>query len=245
MQINPKAPKPIFKQISDAIRRDIASEVLKHDDAVPSERYYAETLGVSRMTVRAAINELVQEGLLVRSPGRATMVARVANGKINKNAVRFMSFSEDMKARGMKASSRLLSCKEEVADAAVAAQLGLTTGARVIVIERVRLANNEPMALESAYLPHQRFAGLTQFDLNQHSLYDLMEQKFGARPKLADETIEAVALSNAEAKLLGVRPASPALLARRVTRDTEGKVIEVAKAIYRGDRYRMVFVRER
>ncbi len=242
MRINPKDPKPIFKQISDALRHDIGAGVLKPDDAVPSEREYAETLKVSRMTVRAAINELVQEGLLIRKPGRATTVA---NGKINKNAVGFMSFSEDMKSRGMKASSKLLSCREEVADAAVAAQLGLPTGARVILIERVRFANSEPMAIESAYLPHQRFAGLTDFDLGQHSLYDVMEQQFGARPKLADETIEAVQLSTAEARLLAVRPASPALLARRVTRDTEGKVIEVAKAIYRGDRYRMVFVRQR
>lgn len=245
MRISSKDPKPIFKQISDAIRRDIANGVLRADDAMPSERDYAERLKVSRMTVRAAINELVQEGLLIRKPGRATLVARVANGKINKNAVRFMSFSEDMKARGMQAASRLLNCREEVADAAVAAQLGLPAGARVIVIERVRFANKEPMALESAYLPHQRFAGLTQFDLSRHSLYELMEQKFGARPKVADETIEAVQLSSAEAKLLAVRRASPALLARRVTRDTEGNVIEVAKAIYRGDRYRMVFVRER
>ena len=242
MRINPRASKPIFKQISDALRHDIAMGVLKHDDALPSERDYAEKLKVSRMTVRAAINELVQEGLLIRQPGRATVVA---NGKINKNAVGFMSFSEDMKSRGMSASSRLLNCREETADAAVAAQLGLSAGARVILIERVRFANSEPMAIESAYLPHQRFAGLMKYDLTQHSLYDLMEQHFGARPKLADETIEAVQLTTAEAKLLAVRPASPALLARRVTRDTEGKVIEVAKAIYRGDRYRMVFVRQR
>ena len=242
MRINPRASKPIFKQISDALRHDLTVGLLKHDDALPSERDYAEKLKVSRMTVRAAINELVQEGLLIRKPGRTTVVA---NGKINKNAVGFMSFSEDMKSRGMKASSKLLSCREEVADAAVAAQLGLPTGARVILIERVRFANSEPMAIESAHLPYARFAGLTQFDLSQHSLYDLMEEKFGARPKLADETIEAVQLTATEAKLLAVRPASPALLARRVTRDTEGKVIEVAKAIYRGDRYRMVFVRER
>lgn len=242
MRINVHDPRPIFKQISDDIRQDITQGALTTGDAIPSEREYAERLKVSRMTVRAAINELVQEGLLLRRPGRATTVA---NGKINKNAVGFMSFTEDMQSRGMKAASRILNFREETADAAVAAQLGLHTGARVFVIERVRLANDEPMAVESSYLPHGRFVGLAKFDLSKHSLYQLMQQEFHTRPKTADETIEAVQVTTAEAKLLGVRSGSPALLARRVTRDEEGHVIEVAKAIYRGDRYRMVFMRQR
>ena len=242
MRINAKDPRPIFKQISDAIREEIEHGALPAGAPIPSEREYAERLKISRMTVRAAINELVQEGMLLRRPGRAT---QVANGKINKNAVGFMSFTEDMQSRGMKAASRLLNFRQETADAAVAAQLGLPTGGRVFVIERVRLANQEPMAVESIYLPVNRFSGLDQFDLTQHSLYHLMEQEFRTHPKTADETIEAVQLTAAEARLLEVRSGSPALLARRVTRDEDGRVIEVAKAIYRGDRYRMVFVRQR
>ncbi len=242
MRINAKDPRPIFKQIGDHIRHDIEHGALPSGTAISSEREYAEQLKVSRMTVRAAINELVQEGMLLRRPGRATTVA---NGKINKNAIGFMSFTEDMQSRGMKAASQLLNFREETADAAVAGQLGLSTGARVFVIERVRFANSEPMAVESIYLPHSRFAGLVKFDLSKHSLYQLMEQEFHTRPTTADESIEAVQLTTAEARLLSVRSGSPALLARRVTRDEEGRVIEVAKAIYRGDRYRMVFMRQR
>jgi len=242
MRISSRDPRPIFKQISEALREDIAAGVLKPHMAIPSEREYAEQLKVSRMTVRAAINDLVQDGLLVRRPGRATTVA---NGKINKSAVGFMSFSEDMRSRGMSASSKLLRCVEEVADAAVAAQLSLTPGARVIKVERVRLANDEPMALESIYVPQQRFPTLCNFDLEHESIYTLMEREFGSRPSIADESIEAVQLNAAEAKLLNVKPASGALLARRITRDTQGRIIEVAKAIYRGDRYRMVFTRQR
>ena len=242
MRISVRNPQPIFKQISTALRHDIERGVLKPYTAIPSEREYAEQLKVSRMTVRAAINELVSDGLVLRSPGRATTVA---GKKINKSAFGFMSFSEDMQSRGMKTSSTLLKCVEEVADAAIGAQLGLAPGARIIKIERVRLADGEPMALESICVPQQRFPTLHNFDLTKHSVYTLMEREFGSRPSIADESIEAVQLSVAEAKLLKVKTGSCALLARRVTRDTVGNTIEVAKAIYRGDRYRVVFTRQR
>lgn len=242
MRINARDPRPIFKQISDALRQDIVQGALQAHTAIPSEREYAEQLKVSRMTVRAAINELVQEGLLVRSPGRATVVAP---SKMNKSALGFMSFTEDMQARGMKASSQMLKCAEEMADAAVSAQLGLQPGARIIRIERVRLADQEPIALESICVPQHRFPTLIHCDLTKHSVYDLMEHEFGSRPSIADESIEAIQLSATEAKLLHIKPGSCALLARRVTRDTAGNLIEVAKAIYRGDRYRMVFTRQR
>lgn len=242
MRVNHHDPKPVFRQISDAIRRDIQTGALSAGDAIPSEREYAEKLGVSRMTVRSAINELAQEGLLLRHPGRSTVVSPV---KINKSALGFMSFTEDMQSRGMKASSRVLQSREEVADASVAAQLGLSAGARVIFIERVRLANGEPMALERVHLPQIRFGGIAKHDLARQSLYQVMEREFGSRPTHADETIEAVHLNATDARLLGVAKGSPALLACRVTRDERGEIIEAVKTLYRGDRYRMVFTRHR
>lgn len=242
MRINHRDSTPVFRQISDAIRQDIQTGALSAGEAIPSEREYAGKLGVSRMTVRSAINELAKEGWLLRSRGRNTIVSPV---KINKNALGFMSFTEDMQSRGMQASSKVLRSDEEVADAAVAAQLGLAAGARVVFIERVRLASGAPMALERVHLPHARFGGIVKRDLARQSLYEVMEREFDSRPTRADETIEAIRLNATDARLLGVAKGSPALLACRVTRDERGEIIEAVKTLYRGDRYRMVFARHR
>jgi GntR family transcriptional regulator len=115
----------------------------------------------------------------------------------------------------------------------------------VVFVERVRLADGEPMAIERVYLPHDRFGGLLGQDLAQHSLYDLLEREFDCRPSLADESVEAVLLNAGDARLLGVPRNSPALLARRLTRDERGAPIESVHTLYRGDRYRMVFTRKR
>jgi GntR family transcriptional regulator len=234
--------RPIFRQISDSLRQQIRGGALRAGDAIPSERAYAEQLQVSRMTVRAAIDELVREGLLVRRPGSATVVAP---DPIVKNAEGFLSFTEDMRMRGMRASSHLLSADTEIADAAVLGQLGLRAGARVIIIVRLRLADGDPMAIERVHLPQHRFPDLLSHDIEKHSLYELMSQAYSVRPHTCDETIEAIVLSLEDAAALRVPADSPALLARRVTRDVDGNVIEVVKTIYRGDRYRMVFARRR
>lgn len=242
LHLNKRDYKPLFKQIADGLRGQIETGALRAGEPLPSEREYVEQLGVSRMTVRAAIDELERDGLLVRQHGRKTVVA---GAKINKNALGFMSFTEDMRARGLTASSRLLHQGVEAADAAVAAQLNLTVGERVIRLERLRLANGDVMALERCFLPQARFADLVTYDLNQQSLYDVLTRNFNCSPTLAEESIEAVLLDAQEARILGVARHSPALLARRITRDVQGQVFEAVQTLYRADRYRMIFVRRR
>ncbi len=244
---------------AEQLRRRIESGELKADSALPSERELAEMLGVSRMTVRVAIEQLAGEGLLVRRPNRRTLVA---GDKISRSAS-FMSFSEEMQARGWRPHSVVRQMTTAVADVAVAAQLNLEAGAKVIYLERLRFADDEPLALERVHLPYARFAddeplalervhlpyarfaGLFSFDLAQRSLYALMEQEFGVRPVLAEESVEAVLLSTEEAEIFGVAPGAPALLTRRITHDSEGRVVEAATSLYRGDRYRMALVRRR
>lgn len=233
---------PIFIQISDTLRQQIERGELKVGDTLPSEREYAEQLKVSRMTVRSALDKLVNEGLLLRQHGRGTVVA---SSKINRSALGFMSFSEDMRTRGLQPSSRVLRCASEVADSAVAAQLDLSVGARVIVLERVRMADDEPLALERVELPFDRFGGLLHKDLATRSLYAVLEEDFGCVPSFADETVEAVLLNPAQAKLLSVPRHSPALLARRITRDDRSAPVESVHTLYRADRYRMVLTRRR
>ncbi|HZQ05349.1 MAG TPA: GntR family transcriptional regulator [Anaerolineae bacterium] len=244
LRLNRRANTPLFKQIAAQLRQQIEQGTLHLGDVIPGERELAESLDVSRMTLRAAIDELVDEGLLLRQRGRGTVVAHV---RINKQAqvMGFMSFSEEMHSRGLEPSSRILAFKSEVADAGVAAQLDLPLGAQVILLKRVRLANGEPMALERCYVPYERFRRLLNFDLSTRSLYDILEKEFDTRPTLCEETVEAIALAAPEARELRVKRGSPALLVTRVTRDARGALIEAEQTTYRSDRYRMVFIRQR
>lgn len=236
------AGEPVFKQIAGHLRAQIAAGQLRHGEAIPPERELSVSLSVSRMTLRAAIDELVRDGLLVRQRRRGTVVAGV---RVRKSATieGFMSFSEEMRLRGLTPSSRVLAFRDEIADPSVAAQLELPIGAHVIDLVRVRLANGEPMALERCHLPYDRFCRILQFDLSRESLYDLLSREFGTRPSACEETVEATQLERADAEALGVQPADPALMVRRVTRDERGSVIEVERTIFRADRYRMVFFR--
>lgn len=228
-------------QVADQLRRRIENGALKPDTSLPSERALAEALGVSRMTVRVAIDQLAEEGLLVRRPNRRTLVA---SDKISRSAS-FMSFSEEMRARGWRPHSAIRQVAATVADVSVAAQLDLEVGGKVIYLERLRFADDEPLALERVHLPFGRFAALLTLDLTSESLYAVMERELGVRPVLSEESVEAVQLSTEEADIFGITAGAPALLTRRITRDEEGQVIEVATSLYRGDRYRMALVRRR
>jgi GntR family transcriptional regulator len=232
---------PMFVQISDTLRQQIERGAFQVGDVIPSEREYATQLKVSRMTVRAALDKLVNEGLLVRQHGRGTIVAAA---KISR-PLGFMSFSQDMQLRGAQPSSRVVRCTAEVADSAVAAQLDLPVGARVVLLERVRMADGEPLAVERAHLPFERFGSLLGIDWSCESLYAVLEREFGCSPSRSDETVEAVLLTAVDARLLGVTRNSPALFARRITRDDRGTPIESTDTLYRGDRYRMVLTRQR
>lgn len=244
LRVNREGGVPIFKQVARQLREQIEDGTLRFGDVIPGERELAESLEISRMTLRAAVDELVDEGLLMRQRGRGTIVSQV---RIKKQAqvIGFMSFSEEMRARGLEPTSRILAFKSEVADAAVAAQLDLPLGAQVILVKRVRLANGDPMALERCYVPYERFRRLLSFDLSSRSLYEIMETEFDTRPTLCEETVEAIGLAAPEARDLGVKRGTPALLVTRVTRDARGELIEAEQTTYRADRYRMVFIRER
>lgn len=244
LHLSRHASEPIFKQIAEHLRAQIASGQMRYGEVIPPERELSESLKVSRMTLRAAIDELAREGLLVRQRRRGTVVSSM---RVRRSATieGFMSFSEEMRLRGLTPSSRVLAFRDQIADSSIAAQLGLPIGAHVIDLTRVRLANGEPMAVERCHLPYDRFGRIMRFDLAAESLYDILAREFGTRPSACEETIEAIKLESADAEALGVAASDPALMVRRVTRDERGSVIEVERTIFRADRYRMVFYRHR
>lgn len=234
--LNKKIPIPLYYQLKEKLTESILKGELPVGSLVPSERELSDYYGISRMTVRQALGEMVKEGLLVREQGKGTFVAEP---KIDQGLLKLTSFSEDMRSRGMKPDSRIQAIYVQQASSPISSALGLLADDRVVVFERVRLADRKPMAYEIAHLPLARFPGLDQENLHSVSLYSLLEAKYQLSIQYARQTIE-VGLSNPiESKSLGIRNKSPVLLIERVTFDTNNQPFEYVKSIYRGDRYKL------
>jgi GntR family transcriptional regulator len=216
--------------------REIMSDLIASREpgaSLPSERELAERYGIARMTVRTEIDRLVADGRVYRIHGRGTFVAapRVTQ------AMTLSSFSEDMRERGHMPGSQVLACHVVVATTAIAGRLEVADGSRVIRIHRVRTADGEPMAVEEAFLPADRFAGLDQADLEHGSLFDLLDDQFGVRLATAEQRVVATSFDDTQAHLLDVEPGDPGLLFDTTGRDGVGAPIYTARTWYRGDRY--------
>ncbi|MBO1332307.1 GntR family transcriptional regulator [Streptomyces sp. VRA16 Mangrove soil] len=207
-------------------------EGLTPHEALPSERELMQHHNVSRMTVRRAMERLVQEGHVYRVQGSGTFVAEPST--ISKS-LRLTSFSEDIRGRRMAPGSRLLLLERTQADLACARDLFVAPGTPVVHLERLRLADDEPMCLENVWLPEHLVPGLADSG-EPHSLYDWLDRA-GAAPDRADQTIRATVVDSRQAELLGVPPHFPALHVERVTRDVRGRAVERAVSLYRADRY--------
>jgi DNA-binding GntR family transcriptional regulator len=200
---------------------------------LPSERVLAERSSVARMTVRRELDRLVADGLAYRVERQGTFVA---DPRILQTDA-LSSFSEDIAGRGMTPGARTLAQELTTADEAVAAALERPPGTPVVRIERVRTADGEPIALEWLHLPADDFPRLERQPLDGRSLYALLRERYGVRFGEASQRASAVALTAGQARLLGTAAGQPALLFRRTARRANGRVIESARSIYRGDRY--------
>ena len=204
--------------------------------AIPSERQLSVDLGVSRLTVRAALDDLAREGYLVRRRGSGTYVQQP---KITQQLT-MTSFSEDMRRRGMTAGSRTIELRETHAGAAVGRALKVSPDARVVLIRRLRLADGEPMALETLHVPAALVPGLTREMLEDASFYELIERRYGVVIASGMQSIEPTVTNEEESELLGVPLHSPAFLFERTSRTAAGETVEFVRSLYRGDRYRLV-----
>ena len=211
-------------------------ESLGAGDSIPSERQLGVDLGVSRLTVRAALDELVREGYLVRRRGAGTFVAepKVAKG------IDITSFSDDMRARGLTPGSRTIELRTIPAGARLGRILHVSPSEAVVSVKRLRLADGDPMAIELLHVRSSLVPGLTGRDLEQNSFYDLLMSRYDVSIVGGTQTVEPTVTNEEESEALGVPLHSPALLFERVTRTAAGEVVEYTSSTYRGDRYRLV-----
>jgi GntR family transcriptional regulator len=211
-------------------------EQLGVGEAIPSERQLSGDLGVSRLTVRAALDDLVREGFLERRHGAGTFVSEP---KIAQELT-MTSFTEDMRRRGMVPSSKTLELKTVAAGARLGRLLHVSPSERIVVVTRLRYADRETMAIETLHVSEALVPGLTAKDLEQHSFYELLEERFGVIVVGGGQAIEPTVTNEEESAALGVPLHSPAFLFERTTNAADGTIVEYVRSIYRGDRYRLV-----
>jgi GntR family transcriptional regulator len=205
-------------------------------EAIPSERQLSGDLGVSRLTVRAALDDLVREGFLERRHGAGTFVSEP---KIAQELT-MTSFTEDMERRGMVPSSKTLELKTVAAGARLGRLLRVSPSEQIVVVTRLRYADRETMAIETLHVSDALVPGLTAKDLEQHSFYELLEERFGVVVVGGNQAIEPTVTNEEESAALGVPLHSPAFLFERTTNAADGSIVEYVRSIYRGDRYRLV-----
>ncbi|HEU5325630.1 MAG TPA: GntR family transcriptional regulator [Candidatus Limnocylindria bacterium] len=228
-------PIPLHHQVYLDVRRALAGGEWSAGDRLPTERELATRYGCSLITVRRALDELAREGRIERTRGRGTFVLA---SRIEHDFAGQLSFSEDMRRRGLRPSTRLVERHVEPATDLVAEALGIAPGSPVVYVERVRMADDEPLLLEQARLSAERFPTLLQADLERESLYDLLLHRHGTRVVRSSETIEPVRVPRREADLLAVRPGSLALLVIGTAATVAGPPVEYTRSFIRTDRTR-------
>jgi GntR family transcriptional regulator len=237
-QIEPDQPTPLYYQIRENLRELIRGGDLPVGDIIPSERELSEYYGVNRLTVRQAITELVNEGLLSRRRGVGTFVSEQ---KIVHPMPDLAGFSQRMIRAGRKPGGKVMAFGRQPPTRSVAQALNLPLESTVIHIVRVRTVDNEPIMLETLYLPHHLMPDLAAEDLEDASLYHLMATRYRIQVVEAEEVLEPVTLTSYEANALGTEAGRPALLVEGTVYTTNHQPVEFTKSLVRGDKARFFF----
>lgn len=230
------SPIPLYYQLVETLRDQIRSGELKAGGQLPPERDLSEHYGISRMTVRQALQYLIREEALVAKQGLGTYVAEP---KLTYDPLHVLGFTEDMMRRGADATSRVIEQALVEPPASVATQLNLRPKERATKIVRLRLSDGVPMLLETVHVPTKRFIGLGRANLAKQSLYRLMRERYGVHIAGARHTLEAVPANDYESELFGVHAGMPMILLQGVTFDDGDLPVETFKAVYRGDRFQI------
>ncbi|HLO35397.1 MAG TPA: GntR family transcriptional regulator [Candidatus Deferrimicrobium sp.] len=227
---------PLHDQIRRSIEQLIESGDLRPGDQLPTEHEYAETFRVSIAPVRQALLDLANRGLVVRTKGRGTFVAEPA---LEVPVSLLESFTDALRARNVPFTVAVLDQGLVVDRPDVVIRLGLPSGAPIVRLRRVARIRDEIVAVLDAYLDGNRFGpliGIEGFGEGR-SLYRTLEHEFAIRVGQASGTLEVQRSNEAQSEVLGVTIGTPVLLARSVTEDADGRPIEVAEVLYRGDRF--------
>ena len=233
LMVDRGSPVPLYFQASRQIEDAIHTGVLPPGTRLENEVKLADRCGLSRPTIRRAIQELVNKGLLIRQRGVGTQV--VDNPQV-KRQVRLTSLFDDLAESGQEPTTQILLHDRVEADDGVAEQLGLGVGTELVYIERLRLAGGEPLAIMHNWLPVSLAGHLTSEELQVRGLYELLRAS-GVSMRLASQRMGARLATVDEADTLGLHPGAPLLTMERTTYDDAGRIVELGRHLYRADSY--------
>jgi GntR family transcriptional regulator len=226
---------PLYQQVADDVRTRIRSRVWPPGSRLPTEAELTTIYGASRITIRQALDIVARERLIVRQPGVGTFVLEPL---VTAGPRLLSSFSEEVRQLGLVPTSRVLRQERRPAPSEVSDRLGLAPNDQVIVLERLRLGDEQPVGIQTAWLPARLFPGLEEADLAGGSLYDYLNEAYGVVPSDAEETFLVTQARGRAATLLSVPRGSCAFLVERVTY-AAGQPIEFVSSLMRADRYRI------
>jgi GntR family transcriptional regulator len=226
--------QPRFHRVRSALIGELTRDHRAPGWRLPPERALAEHFGVSRVTLRRAMQELERDGILTRD-GRGWAVAAP---RIGEPPNELMSFSEMAATRGLRPAAHVLAARLRPATIDESDVLGVAPGATLFELERVRSMDEVPILVDRSVIPHALVPGIERADFASASLYETFEGRFGIRPTRARFSVEAVAADQHDAEALEVEVGQPLLRCLQVTEDAHRRVIEWCEMRYRGDRYR-------
>ena len=231
VRLDHSSPVPLYHQAAQALERAIEDGRLPRGGKLDGELDLAEQLGISRPTMRAALKQLVDKGMLIRRRGIGTVIAT----KPVRRAVALTSLYDDLKESGREPATRVLDIGEVLCPPEVAEQLGLAPAVSVLRFERVRVAGNDPIALMRNFVPVDLLV-IEREDLEMTGLYDLF-RRAGIAPHVATQRVGARKAGDEEAELLEIEPGDPVLTMTRTAYDTGGRAIEYGSHSYPAESY--------
>lgn len=234
--------QPLYGKLVDTIRETIENELKPHA-LLPSERELAEIYGVSRTTVRLAMQELEHLGYIYKKHGKGTFVSSVSDSILNLTGA--YSFTEQMKSLGKEPQTKILAFEIREANKYFSTNLDIYKGEKIIKIKRLRLADGQPMMLERSYLPYKKFADLTPERLAQKPMYDIFSEDYQEKIKYAEEEFYASLVNGKDAKQLDIPEGAASLNLIRKTYNISNEVIEYTLSVARADQFRYKILHNR
>ena len=233
-RINWDSKYPLYHQLYEILRGKISRGEWRPSETIPPESKLVESYGVSRTTVRQVLDMLVNDGLIYRQRGRGTFVSHPT---LEQGLVRIVSFTEDMRQRGFEPSTKVLFSGLVPAPQDIAEKLQVDPGEELARLERLRLADGEPMSIEESHLVHRYCSGVLRRDYAQHPLREALERDYGIRLVRAKQVIRATLATGKQASLLAIGPSSALLYVERVSYNQQSIPLELLRIYYRADRY--------
>ncbi|MDR1710436.1 MAG: GntR family transcriptional regulator [Propionibacteriaceae bacterium] len=238
MVLQKNSPKPLYMQLDEILRAEIVGGEYGSNGMIPSELELSRRFEVSRMTARAVVTQLVNDGLLHRVQGKGTFVVEP---KIEARSLAYQGIREQLESMGYSTATKLLEFKTIAADATLGKVLGVPTGEPLLFAKRLRSADDDPISLHLSYIPAALAPTLQPSRLESEQLCVVLAEDFSLSSAHVVETLESTLATTAEAKLLGVERRFPLLLLTDAYRSANGRVFEYTKVLFRGDKVKLHF----